>query len=71
MLQKWRAVGNTGSNLTGQRFVPHTHSRNEHVIARPTARSNKIETSGNSMKHLSKTLQINNKKIAGYIQIMY
>ena len=37
MLQRWQAVGNTASNLTGPRFEPRTsHSRDERVSARPT-----------------------------------
>ena len=34
-LQRWRAVGNTVSDLTGPRFEPQTsHSRDERVTAR-------------------------------------
>ena len=41
MLQRWRAVGNTVSDLTGPRFEPQTSgSRDERVTARPTGRSN-------------------------------
>ena len=37
MLQLWRAVGNTVSNLTGPRFEPQTsHSRDERVTALPS-----------------------------------
>ena len=37
MLQRWRAVGNTESDLTSRRFGPQTsRSRDERVIARPT-----------------------------------
>ena len=37
MSQPWRAVGNTVSDLTCPRFEPQTsHSRDKHVIARPT-----------------------------------
>ena len=37
MLQRWRAVGNTVSDLTGSRFEPQTsRSRDERVTARPT-----------------------------------
>ena len=36
MLQRWRAVGNTVSHLTGPRFEPQTsRSRDEHVTVRP------------------------------------
>ena len=39
MLQRWRAVGNTVSDLTGRRFEPQTfRSRDERVTARPTCR---------------------------------
>ena len=39
MSQRWRAVGNTVSNLTGSRFEPQTsRSRDERVTARPTGR---------------------------------
>ena len=39
MLQRWRAVGNTVSDLTGPRFEPQTsRSRDECVTARPTGR---------------------------------
>ena len=39
MSQRWRAVGNTVSDLTGLRFEPQTsRSRDERVTARPTAR---------------------------------
>ena len=39
MLQRWRAVGNTVSDLTGQRFEPQaSRSRDEGVTARPTGR---------------------------------
>ena len=35
MLQRWRAVNNTVSDLTGPRFEPHTsRSRDERVTAR-------------------------------------
>ena len=37
ILQRWRAVGNTMSDLTGPRFEPLSScSRNEHVTARQT-----------------------------------
>ena len=37
MLQRWQAVGNTVSDLTGPRFEPQTsRSRDEDVTARPT-----------------------------------
>ena len=37
MLQRWRAVGNTVSVLTGPRFEPQTYrSRDECVTAQPT-----------------------------------
>ena len=37
--QRWRAVGNTASDLTGPRFEPQTsRSRDESVTARPTGR---------------------------------
>ena len=40
MSQRWRAVGNTVSDLTGLRFEPQTsRSRDERVTARPTGRS--------------------------------
>ena len=36
MLQRWRDVGNTLSDLTGPRFEPQTsHSRDKRVTARP------------------------------------
>ena len=39
MSQRWRAVGNTVSDLTGPRFEPQTScSRDESVTARPTVR---------------------------------
>ena len=39
MLQRWRAVGYTVSDLTGPRFEPLTYrSRDERVTARPTGR---------------------------------
>ena len=39
MSQRWRAVGNTVSNLTGPRFEPQTsRSRDERVTAQPTGR---------------------------------
>ena len=40
MSQRWRAVGNAVSNLTGPRFKPQASRfiRNERVTARPTAR---------------------------------
>ena len=39
MAQRWRAVGNTESNLNGPRFEPQTsRSRDECVTARPTGR---------------------------------
>ena len=39
MSQRWQAVGNTVSNLTGPRFEPQTsRSRDERVTARPTGR---------------------------------
>ena len=37
ILQRWRVVGNTVSDLTGPRFEPQTsRSRDEHVTALPT-----------------------------------
>ena len=37
MLQRWRAVGSTVSDLTGRRFEPQTsRSRDERITARPT-----------------------------------
>ena len=37
MLHRWRAVGNTVSDLTGTRFEPQiSRSRDEHVTARLT-----------------------------------
>ena len=39
MSERWRAVGNTVSDLTGPRFEPQTfHSKDESVTQRPTAR---------------------------------
>ena len=39
MSQRWRAVGNTVSDLTGPRFKPQTsRSRDERVTARPSGR---------------------------------
>ena len=38
MLQRWRAVGYTVSDLTGPRFEPQT-SQGERVSARPTGQS--------------------------------
>ena len=39
MSQRWRAIGNTVSDLTGPRFEPQTsRSRDERVTARPTGR---------------------------------
>ena len=36
MLYRWRAFGNTASNLTSPRFKPRTsRCRDEHVTARP------------------------------------
>ena len=41
MSQRWWAVGNTVSDLTGPRFESQTfHSRDEHVTARLTGRPN-------------------------------
>ena len=40
MLQRWRAIDNTVSDLIGLRFEPLTsRSRGERVTARPTGRS--------------------------------
>ena len=37
MLQQWRAIGNTASDLTSSRFEPQTSCfRDEHVAPRPT-----------------------------------
>ena len=39
MLQRWQAVGNSVSDLTGLSFEPQTYrSRDERVTARPTGR---------------------------------
>ena len=39
MLQRWRAVGNSVSDLTSLRYEPQTsHSKDERVTARPTSR---------------------------------
>ena len=41
ILQRWRAVGKTVSDLTGTKFKPQTFcSRDERVTARPTGRYN-------------------------------
>ena len=49
MSQRWRAVGNTVSDLTGPRFEPQTsRSRDERVTARPTGRS--VESKSNDVK---------------------
>ena len=41
MLQRWRAVGNTVSDLTGPRFEPQIFRfKDERVTARPTGREN-------------------------------
>ena len=46
MSQRWRAVGNTVSDLTGPRFEPQTsRSRDKRVTARPTGRSSMIDIS--------------------------
>ena len=43
MLQRWRAVGNTVSDLTGSRFEPQTsRSRNERVTARASGNTASI-----------------------------
>ena len=40
MLQRWRSVGNTVSDLTGPRFEPLiSSSRDERITARPMQRS--------------------------------
>ena len=40
MLQRWRAIGNTVSDLTRLRFEPQaSRSRDERYTARPTGRS--------------------------------
>ena len=42
ILQRWRAVGNVVSDLTGPRFEPQTsRSREERVTAGPTSRFRK------------------------------
>ena len=42
MLQRWRAVGNTVSNLTDPIFEPQTfRGRDERVTARPTVATSK------------------------------
>ena len=39
ILQRWGAIGNTISDLTGPRFEPQTSSsRDKRIIARPTGR---------------------------------
>ena len=44
ILQRWRAVDNTVSNLTGPRFEPQTFlSRNERITARPIDRLSLVE----------------------------
>ena len=41
MLQRWRAVGNTVSDLTGPRFEPQIFRfKDERVTARPTGHEN-------------------------------
>ena len=53
MSQRWRAVGNTVSDLTGLRFEPQTsRSRDERVTAQPT---------GNIFKLYSQNRKINPK----------
>ena len=43
MLQQWRAVGNSASDLTGTRFEPQTsRSWDERVTTQPTARLQKL-----------------------------
>ena len=45
MPQRWRAVGNTVSDLTGPRFEPHTsRSRDKRVTAQPTGRVTLLAT---------------------------
>ena len=56
MLQRWRAVGNSLSDLTGPRFEPQTsHSIDKRVTAQPTGRS--------FYESVSKTKRIVNAKL--------
>ena len=49
MSQRWRAVANTVSDLTGPKFEPRTsRSRDERVTARPTGRYEKNDNAVNS-----------------------
>ena len=51
MSQRWRAVGNIVSDLTGPRFEPQTsRSRYERVTARPTGRWKKKVKKRNAMQ---------------------
>ena len=58
MLQRWQAVDNTVSNLTGPRYEPQTSgSEDEHVIARPTGRSNRLICNYHKTKILNSNLE--------------
>ena len=53
MSQRWRAVGNTVSDLTGPRFEPQTsRSRDERVTARPTGRLDERVTARPAIKNV-------------------
>ena len=57
MLQRWRAVGNTASDLTGPRFEPQTsRSRDESVTARPILRNRHEARSKMSSAHYDVTI---------------
>ena len=59
MLQRWRVVDNTVSNLNGVRFEPLTsRSRDEHVTTRPTGRCNQYLQKRIVILDLSITCQI-------------
>ena len=56
MLQRYQAVGNTASDLTGPRFEPQTfRSRDERVTARPTGKLGQIENESGKTLHAKAT----------------
>ena len=62
MLQRWRAVGNTVSDLTGPRFEPlSSRYRDERVSARPT------QTKARPVSYFS----LMSARTAGYSAVSY
>ena len=68
MSQRWQAVGNTVSDLTGPRFEPQTfHSRDERVTART---GQLVEQSFNYFWCINALMYVTDQQYVKYPQIL-